>query len=62
MDGKEMLDSLQAVWENMTSTVSVEDYRKMLMLLDDMVYHLRYDLQIDYELQIPEVRAGAFDF
>lgn len=62
MTEKEMLDCLQAVWENMTQDKDREAYSKMLVLLDDMYHYLRYDLQCDYPLPTIEVKAGTFDF
>ena len=48
MTEKEMIDCLQSVWENMTTDKNVDDYQKMLVLLEEMTYLLRYDYQIDY--------------
>ena len=62
MREKEMLEYLQAVWENMTEDKDREAYKEMLALLDNMRYFLRYDLQIEYELPPIEVKAGAFTF
>ena len=62
MTEKEMLNSLLAVWENMTEDKDREAYKEMLALLDNMRYFLRYDLQIEYLLPPLEVKAGAFTF
>jgi len=62
MQEKEMLNCLLAVWENMTEDKDREAYREMLVLLDNMRYFLRRDLQIEYELPPLEVKAGAFTF
>ena len=57
-----MLNCLLAVWENMTEDKDREAYKEMLVLLDNMRYFLRHDLQIEYELPPLEVKAGAFTF
>lgn len=62
MREKEMLEYLQAIWENMTEDKDREAYKEMLALLDNMRYFLRYDLQIEYLLPPLEVKAGAFTF
>ena len=62
MKETEMLNCLLAVWENMTVDKDREAYKEMLVLLDDMCYFLRYDLQIEYELPPIEVKAGEFTF
>ena len=62
MTEKEMLDCLQSVWENMTTDKEREAYSEMLLLLDNMRYYLRYDLQIDYKLTLMEVPEGKFAF
>lgn len=62
MREKEMLEYLQAVWENMTEDKDREAYKEMLALLDNMRYFLRYDLQIEYLLPPLEVKAGEFTF
>lgn len=62
MKETEMLNCLLAVWENMTVDKDREAYKEMLVLLDDMRYFLRYDLQIEYELPPIEVKAGEFTF
>ena len=62
MTEKEMLNCLMTVWENMTEDKDTEAYKEMLLLLDNMRYFLRYDLQIEYELPPIEVKAGAFTF
>lgn len=61
MTEKEMLDSLQKVWENMTMDKDSEAYKEMLQLLDNMVYYLRYDLQCEYRTWIPRTIAEAID-
>lgn len=62
MTEKEMLDCLQSVWENMTTEKDRDAYGEMLLLLDNMRYYLRYDLQIDYKLPLMEVTEGKFAF
>ena len=62
MTEKEMLNCLMTVWENMTEDKDAEAYKEMLLLLDNMRYFLRYDLQIEYALPPMEVKSGAFDF
>lgn len=62
MKETEMLNCLLAVWENVTVDKDREAYKEMLVLLDDMRYFLRYDLQIEYELPPIEVKAGEFTF
>ena len=62
MTEQEMLDCLQCVWENMTSDKDRQAYRKILLLLDNMAYYLRYDLQCEYTLPKPETKRGKFDF
>ena len=62
MTEKEMLDCLLAVWENMTEDKDTEAYEEMLLLLDNMRYFLRYDLQIEYLLPPLEIKAGEFTF
>lgn len=62
MTGKEMLDCLQTVWENMTGDKSRETYREMLSLLDNMIYYLRYDLLCESDLPPLDVKSGEFDF
>ena len=62
MREKEMLEYLQAVWEDMTEDKDREAYKEMLALLDNMRYFLRYDLQIEYLLPSLEVKAGEFTF
>ena len=62
MQEKEMLNCLLAVWENMTEDKDREAYKEMLVLLDNMRYFLRHDLQNEYELPPLEVKAGAFTF
>ncbi len=62
MTEKEMLECLQAVWENMTQDKDRTAYEEMLVLLDNMLYYLRYDLQIDYPFLQHEIKAGEFTF
>ena len=62
MTEKEMLNCLMTVWENMTEDKDTEAYKEMLLLLDNMRYFLRYDLQIEYALPPMEVKAGEFTF
>ena len=60
----EMLDALQKVWENMSMDKDREMYGEMLVLLDDMRYFLRYDLQCEYPLCHLEetVKKAEFNF
>ena len=62
MTDKEMLDCLQSVWENLAWDRDIQTYRDMLLLLDDMTYFLRSDLQIEYELPEIEIQKGVFEF
>lgn len=65
MTDKEMLDCLQYVWENMTMDRDRTAYSEMLVLLENMFYFLRDDLQIDYpphDTEEIEVMAGTFEF
>lgn len=62
MREKEMLEYLQAVWENMTEDKDRKAYEEMLLLLDEMRSFLRYDLQIDYRFPPIEIKAGEFTF
>lgn len=62
MTEKEMYDCLLSVWENMTSDKDRKAYNEMLSLLDNMVYHLRYDLQCDYTLPSSDVPTSPFTF
>lgn len=62
MTDKEILDTLQSVWDNMTFDRESQTYRDMLVLLDNMTYLIRSDLQIEYELPLPEIQAGEFYF
>ena len=62
MTEKEMLNCLMTVWENMTEDKDIEAYKEMLLLLDNMRYFLRYDLQIEYALPPMEIKAGEFTF
>ena len=62
MNDRELLDTLQSVWENLTWDRDIQTYRNMLVLLDDMTYFLRSDLQIEYELPEIEIQKGAFEF
>ena len=52
MTEKEMLNCLMTVWENMTEDKDTEACKEMLLLLDNMRYFLRYELQIEYALPI----------
>jgi hypothetical protein len=61
MTENEMLHALQGVWENMTMDKDRAAYGEMLVLLDNMTYFLRHDLQCEYP-KSETVRAGAFDF
>ena len=47
MNTNEILSSLERIWENFRYDGDRETYRKILVLLDDMRYLLRYDLQVD---------------
>ncbi len=62
MNETEMLDCLQAVWENMTMDKNREAYQKILILLENMAYYLSHDLGIEYSPETPSVGAGEFDF
>ena len=62
MTEQEMLNCLHSVWENMTENKDRNAYKEMLLLLDNMRYYLRYDLQCDYTLPPMEVKPGKFDF
>lgn len=62
MTDKEMLTCLQSVWENMTADKDINTYKEILLLLDDMRYFLRYDLQIEYDLPSLDIPAGEFTF
>ena len=62
MTEKEMLDCLQRVWENMTTDKDRQAYSDILLLLDNMIYYLRFDLQIEYELPSIEITKGEFVF
>ena len=62
MTEKEMLAFLQYVWDNMTSDKDRQAYGEMLVLLDNMVYYLRHDLQCEYPPSEFEVPKGDFDF
>lgn len=62
MTEKEMLNALQSVWENMTMDKDRTAYGEMLVLLDNMRYFLRYDLQCDYPMQKLAVADGEFIF
>lgn len=61
MTEKEMLYALQSVWENMTMDKDKAAYEKMLVLLDNMTYFLRYDLQCDFP-KAAAIGKGQFDF
>ena len=39
-----------------------ELYGQILTLLDDMIFYLRYDLEIDYPTRMLEVETGEFVF
>ena len=62
MTEKEMYDNFQEVWENMTMDKDRELYGQILTLLDDMIFYLRYDLEIDYPTRMLEVETGEFVF
>lgn len=62
MTDNEMLTCLQSVWENMTADKDINTYKEILLLLDDMRYFLRYDLQIDYDFPSLDVPTGEFTF
>lgn len=62
MTEKEMYDTLNTVWQNMTIDKDREAYGKILTLLDDMIFYLRYDLEIDYPTQMLDVKTGEFIF
>ena len=62
MTENKMIDYLQKIWENMTTDKNQEAYKKMLCLLDNMVYYLRYDLGIEYSSQMPAMGEDTFDF
>jgi len=61
MREEEMLHTLQEVWENMTMDKDRAAYGEMLVLLDNMSYFLRHDLQCSYP-KAAAVGAGDFDF
>ena len=48
MSETDMLTHLQTIWENITYNGDRAIYSEMLVLLDDIRYFLREDLQIDY--------------
>lgn len=62
MTENKMIDHLQKIWENMTTDKNQEVYKKMLCLLDNMVYYLRYDLGIEYSSEMPAMGEDTFDF
>ena len=62
MTEKEMYDALNTVWQNMTMDKDREAYGKILTLLDDMMFYLRYDLEIDYHTRMLDVKTGEFIF
>lgn len=62
MTENKMIDHLQKIWENMTTDKNQEAYKKMLCLLDNMVYYLRYDLGIEYSSEMPAMGEDMFDF
>ena len=62
MTENEMIDSLQEVWESMTTDKSRAAYSEILWLLDSMVHYLRHDLGIEYTHEPLSAGAGEFDF
>ena len=66
MNEKQMLDCLQTVWENMTYDKDREAYGEMLVLLDNMSYFLRNDMQCTYPPSLTrkriEVQRGRLYF
>ena len=46
----------------MTIDKDREVYGKILTLLDDMIFYLRYDLEIDYPTQMLDVKTGEYIF
>lgn len=63
MTEQEMINCLLSVWDNMTVDKDRDAYKEMLMLLDNMSYFLRYDLQCDYTLPpLAAVSTEAYDF
>ena len=62
MTENEMIDSLQEVWESMTTDKSRAAYSEILWLLDSMVHYLRHDLGIEYIHEPLSAGAGEFDF
>ena len=62
MTEQEMINTLQSVWENMTWDKDRNAYQEMLILLDDMTYYLRYDLQCEYTYNLPLVETEGYQF
>lgn len=62
MNEAEMLSALQTVWKNMTIDKDRDAYEDMLILLDNMVYFLRYDLQCAYNYKHGKIKEGKFFF
>lgn len=66
MSETDMLTHLQTIWENITDNGDRAIYSEMLVLLDDIRYHLREDLQIDYPQRFYEELENTeripFDF
>ena len=62
MNEAEMLGALQNVWKNMTIDKDRDAYEDMLILLDNMVYFLRYDLQCAYPYKRGKIKEGEFFF
>lgn len=62
MNEAEMLGALQNVWQNMTIDKDRDAYGEMLMLLESMVYHLRYDLECTCQYKHDEIKREEFFF
>lgn len=66
MTEQEMYNSLNKIWENITTDGDRTIYSKMLVLLDNMHYLLHNDLQIDYPIEMygecVKNRPTPFDF
>lgn len=62
MTESDMINALQCVWDHMTMDKDRKAYSEMLVLLDNMQYFLRHDLQIDYPIEVASVAVGDFDF
>lgn len=63
MNEREMLECLQAVWENMSWYKDREACEEMLVLLEDMVYLLRYEMGCGYPSRSFEIpKEGTFTF